>query len=1685
MRKGRPYEIAIIGMGCRFPGASDLSDYFENILSARDCTREVPPDRWSAARFCDPQSQANDRVPSCRGGYLDSPLSFDAAAHGIMPRTVDGGEPEQCLVLDATITALADAGLAIESLKDHRVETVIGRGNYFNRGNLTRLQHGRMIDQILMLLAAVHPEWSQTELDAVRADLRASLPPFEAATIPGQLTNATAGRIAHRLDLSGASFVVDAASASSLVAVDLAARALVETRADLAIAGGVYLEADLDFPLVFRQLNALSPSGTARPFAADADGMVPGEGVGVVVLKRRADAERDGDRIYAVIQGIGLASDGKSQGLAAPSARGHARAIRRAYRGAGIDPATVMLVEGHGLGVPAADRAELRALGAVFPALPYGKRALGAVSSMIGHAMPAAGMAGLIKSALALFHRVLPPTLHAEHAQPLLAASSSAFALNPTARPWIHADEQTPRRAGVNAFGFAGINAHAVLEEHTSSADGSQPGALRKWETEAILFSAPDRLGLINQVNQLLSWMAEHTKHALLDIAYTLNSRHGHPSDGVRLGMVASSRSELTERLKSVLPRLADPTCRSIRDARGVYFWNEPLLNEHTRGLAFLFPGEGSQYPGMLADLCLHFPEVRVMFDTADRIARDLGEIVPPSEHLFGPVPGGDEKLWSTATAVNVVLNAQWALYQVLTRLGLYPDAVLGHSSGEILALSAAGVFETDRTLERELGRLGAIMSGFESSGDLPAARLLAVATHRNRAEAICRDLDTKGVEAAMDNCPHQVVLAVPVAELPRLTERLRLENILFEELPFSRAYHTPSFRPVVGPIAEFFEQMNFRRPKVPIYSCASRGRMPGSPDAIRDLAVAQWTQTVAFRETIEAMHADGLRLFIDVGARGNLAGFVEDTLRGKPAFAVAANLPRRAGVTQLNHLVAATFAHGASLNTNYLYARRRPCAIDWNTPEPPSRATVELKIGFPEMKLSAELIERLGTSKRQTVTQEVESVEAISRIAAHEPDDRVAHEHRNGNGFTHQERIAPAAHNRMHESRFDTQELTDPEPMTLEWAGPGQEEHWDQPLDDASGDDHAMICFQDTMQSFLRTQREVMAAYLGASTASSLLDDGACVASPSSVPGDTVFPEPGPWAGEILRLVAGAEVETRLILEAHDDPIAQHHTLGGRKISARDPSLLGLPVLPFAVMAEMTAQVAAIVVEPGMVLTGLRSVRAHKWVRYEDEPVYLELRGHRVPSEADDRVWVGIFNRGTDGEADAPRPVFEAIAVFAESVPPAPAAVPWSLENARPSKFTARSVYAEQWLFHGPLFQAIAHMGKLSDKGIEGRLRVLPLEPLVKAGQPATFHTDLVVVDNFTQLLGAWGLDYLAEGDVMFPLHMEELEIHGARPPVGTEVACQITIHELERHRIRVEAQFTRPDGTVWMRINDWEDWRFHWPGRYRDSFRQPRDYLVGEDLPVMDPGDGAPAGARAVWLEPPADMGRPVWRDVLEFTQLGPDERVDYLATAGTEERRSQRLWGRIAAKEAARRLWNDAGHPPVYPADLAIVTDERGRPCLNRLEGMAAAAMPAISIAHAEGVAIALAVLDPTARVGIDVEPIIDRPATFLVEAFTPRERALLDRWTGPSRSEWIARFWCAKVAAAKASGMGLAGRPAIAEVVDFHEDTGVVHVRLAPEGLAPGAENAYENPLRVISARRGQRAWAWTIRKGINS
>ena len=889
MSRRRPLDVAIIGLACRFPGARDASAFWENQVVGRNSISEVPPDRWDPAVFHDPDSTANDRVSCKRGGYLVAPIAFDPTAHGVMPLAVAGGEPESFLVLDTAQAALADAGYAGGVGDGRRVEVVIGRGNYFNRGNLTRLQHGRIVAQTLAILRQLHPDWTEAEFEAVRADLKASLPPFEAATIPAQVTNGTAGRVANRLDLGGASFVVDAASASSLVALDLGSRALVERRADLALVGGVYIQADVDFPMVFTRLGALSRTGVARPFARDADGTVPGEGVGVLVLKRLDDAERDSDRVYAVVKGVGLASDGRGPSLAAPSARGHVRAIRRAYRGADVDPSTVGFVEGHGLGVPASDRAELRALHAVFPPARdgAGKIALGAASALIGHAMPAAGMAGLIKAALALHHRVLPLTPNADRPHGLLADDRSPFELPGASRPWIHGGLAHPRRAGVNAFGFAGISAHAVLEEHTATDQAITPGCQTRWETEAILLSDVDRRALIARARQLLDWLDRESNRSapLKDLAFTLNTRR--PPGACRLALVVDSLDDLRDRLRGAVEKLSNPDCRSIRDARGCYFWERPMGGPGT--LAFVFAGEGAQYPGMLGDLCQHFPEVRAWFDTADRVAREQGHRLVPSGPLFGGrTPEGETGgLWSLGTAVNCVLSAHWGLRTLLAHLGIRPDRVLGHSSGEILALAAAGVLEIDRDFSDRLAGLGTVFERLDCDGRVPQAALVAIAADRVRVERACREVDER-LTVALDNCPHQVIVAGTEAAANRLVGRLRGEGVICEVLPFTRAYHTESFRVALGPIDDFFRALPMSRPSIPIDSCAIAGPMPDDVAGIRRLAVEQWASPVAFRSTIEAMYDAGARVFVEVGARGNLTGFIEDTLRGRPHFAVA-----------------------------------------------------------------------------------------------------------------------------------------------------------------------------------------------------------------------------------------------------------------------------------------------------------------------------------------------------------------------------------------------------------------------------------------------------------------------------------------------------------------------------------------------------------------------------------------------------------------------------------------------------------------------------------------------------------------------------------------------------------------------------------------------------------------------------
>ena len=280
-------------------------------------------------------------------------------------------------------------------------------------------------------------------------------------------------------------------------------------------------------------------------------------------------------------------------------------------------------------------------------------------------------------------------------------------------------------------------------------------------------------------------------------------------------------------------------------------------------------------------------------------------------------------------------------------------------------------------------------------------------------------------------------------------------------------------------------------------------------------------------------------------------------------------------------------------------------------------------------------------------------------------------------------------------------------------------------------------------------------------------------------------------------------------------------------------------------------------------------------------------------------------------------------------------------------------------------------------------------------------------------------------------------------------------------------------------MTIRDWEDWRFHWPGRFRDGFRQPDRTFLGEPLELP----GRDREAKAVWLEPPADMGRPVWRDVLEYVQMGPDERAEYLGLPGPDDRRTHRLWGRIAAKEAARRLWMDRGIDPVYPADLIVERNPLGKPSLRSRLEPGRDDLPGISIAHVDGVAVALASLDPSARIGIDVEPIVDRSIGFEATAFLPGERSILGPLGGRDRAEWVARLWCAKEAVAKATGLGFVDGPSGVEVVTASPD-GSMGARLRG-GLAESCPELAGRLLRVVAGRRGEFVWAWTLGEGLES
>ncbi|MET9469688.1 beta-ketoacyl synthase N-terminal-like domain-containing protein, partial [Streptomyces sp. NPDC006544] len=474
-RGSEPLDIAVVGMACAYPGAPDLAAYWAGILAGTDAVREVPAERWDPELHFDPDpARAGERTPSRWGGFL-GPMPFDALAYGIPPASLTGIEPVQLLALEVSARALADAGYGKDREFDRsRTSVVFGA----EAGTELAGAYG---------LRALYPGY----LGDLPPGLDEQLPRLTEDSFPGVLANVIAGRVANRLDLGGANCTVDAACASSLAALDLACRQLRDHDSDMALCGGADVHNGINDYLLFSSVRALSPGGRCRPFDAAADGIALGEGVGVLVLKRLADAERDGDRVYAVIKAVGASSDGRSLGLTAPRPQGQRKALERAYARAGVTPGEVGLVEAHGTGTVVGDSTELRVLSELFTssgAAP-GSCALGSVKSQLGHTKCAAGLAGLIKAARAVHTGVRPPTRNLDTPVPAWRPETSPFFFDTEARPWAAPPQR--RIAGVSAFGFGGTNYHAVLAGYAGSEEPRH--GLEEWPAELFCFRGPDR----------------------------------------------------------------------------------------------------------------------------------------------------------------------------------------------------------------------------------------------------------------------------------------------------------------------------------------------------------------------------------------------------------------------------------------------------------------------------------------------------------------------------------------------------------------------------------------------------------------------------------------------------------------------------------------------------------------------------------------------------------------------------------------------------------------------------------------------------------------------------------------------------------------------------------------------------------------------------------------------------------------------------------------------------------------------------------------------------------------------------------------------------------------------------------------------------------------------------------------
>ena len=811
-------DIAIIGMSCRYPGAKNWREFWDNLKNGVDSVTEAPPGRWEEKDWYHPEPEHPGTSYSKCAGFLDEIDKFDPLFFEISPGEAKFIEPQQRIFLQEAYHAIEDAGYAPDTVKGKKWGVFVGAGS---NGDYSKLL-------------------SMSGLDSHRLSLTGNL----LAVIPA--------RIAYFLDFKGPVLAVDTTCSSSLVAIHQACESIQKGESEVAIAGGVCIMPTSDFQVISSQFQMVSPAGRCKTFDSSASGTTWSEGCGVVLLKSCAQAIKDGDKIYGVIKATGINYDGNTNGISAPSAKSQTKLEQKVYQQSGINPETIGYVEAHGTATPLGDPIEVEALTETFSQWTNKRNfcAIGSVKTNIGHSGTAAGASGLIKAVLCLMNQKFVPSLHYSEPNPLIDFDNSPFYVNTEYKDWeIEANQ--PRRAAVSSFGFSGTNAHLVVEEAPNQVKIQNSEDNLDRPVHLLTLSGKTETAVSELVSSYENYLKTNPELEIADICHSANTGRTHFNH--RLAVVAANQKELAEKLQKH---------KAGEEIAGIFVGDMPKSVPAPK-IAFLFTGQGSQYVNMGRQLYQESPLFREVVDKCDRILNKLsGKSILD---VIYPQDGETSVIDQTAYTQPAIFTIEYALAKLWESWGIKPDVVMGHSVGEYVAATVAGIFSLEDGLKLISAR-GRLMQQLPAGGEM-----VAVMASESKVEPIISPYADKVAIAAI-NGPKSIVISGVAEAVREIVSSLESSGIKTKQLQVSHAFHSPLMEPMLAEWEAVAKELTYNQPEIAVISNVT-GTVADESITTAKYWVAHVRQPVRFAQGMEALQEKGYETFLEIGPKPILLG--------------------------------------------------------------------------------------------------------------------------------------------------------------------------------------------------------------------------------------------------------------------------------------------------------------------------------------------------------------------------------------------------------------------------------------------------------------------------------------------------------------------------------------------------------------------------------------------------------------------------------------------------------------------------------------------------------------------------------------------------------------------------------------------------------------------------------------------